>query len=407
MMDLLLTLNAGSSSVKFALFEPGDWGPLRRASGQVEGLNTRAMLHAGLAGAQDKHSRALTTQGPASHREALTAILSWVRANVADARIGAVGHRVVHGGKSFTGPALIDDKVLAVLAALEPLAPLHQPHNVAGILVARATFPGAPQVACFDTAFHRCHPFVADAFALPRHFYDEGIRRYGFHGLSYESVVDRLRHDWPDAISGRIIVAHLGNGASMCAIRDGRSVASTMGFTALDGLPMGTRCGQLDPGVLLYLMTQKGMDAGALSDLLYTQSGLKGLSGLSSDMRELEGSSLPEAREAIDYLVARVRHELGGLAAEMSGVDTIVMTGGIGQHAWRVREKILRDMDWIGLQLDPAANEAGKDLVSKPGSRVRALVIETDEEAMIAQHTMLVSGIDGTRVAAKASRADA
>jgi len=297
-----------------------------------------------------------------------------------------VSHRVVHGGVTLTDPVRVDDALLAQLAQLVPLAPLHQPHNLAGIRAAQAAFPDTPQIACFDTAFHRSHPFVADTFALPRHFYDEGIRRYGFHGLSYEFIARRLRELDPLRAQGRVIVAHLGNGASMCAMMDGRSVASTMGFTALDGLPMGTRCGQLDPGVLLYLMSEKGMDARAISDLLYKESGLKGLSGESHDVRTLEASSRPAARDALAYFTDRGRREIGGLAACLGGIDALVLTGGIGENAARVRSAMLNDMEWMGIAIDHEANLRHEPVISQPGSRVQVRVMATDEERMLAEH---------------------
>jgi acetate kinase len=269
-----------------------------------------------------------------------------------------------------------------------PLAPLHQPHNIAGIRAAREAWPGVLQVACFDTAFHRGHPFVHDTFALPRALYAEGVRRYGFHGLSYEYVSARLRTIAPLQAGGRVVVAHLGNGASMCAIRDGKSIASTMSFTALDGLPMGTRCGQLDPGVILYLLREKKLDVAALSDLLYRESGLQGLSGISHDMRELEASDAPEARQAIDYFISRIRYEFGGLAAALDGVDAMVFCGGIGENSWRVRERVLEGLEWMGIELDRTANRAGTDVISTAASRVRAYVIRTDEEAMLARHAV-------------------
>ena len=307
-----------------------------------------------------------------------------------NANVVAAGHRVVHGGIYYDAPVMVTDEVLAKLQTFVPLAPLHQPQNLAGILAAREAWPHVQQVACFDTAFHRQHPFVNDVFALPRSFYDEGVRRYGFHGLSYEYVTGRLREISPLHAAGRVVVAHLGNGASMCAIRDGHSVASSMGFTALDGLPMGTRCGQLDPGVVLYMMAQKHMDAIAIRDLLYTQSGLKGLSGVSHDMRELEASDKLEAAQAIEYFVFRIRRELGGLAAVLEGIDAIVFCGGIGEHAWHVRERVLEGMEWIGVELDRFANKAGASVISSERSRVRVFVIPTDEEAMIARHTISV-----------------
>ena len=290
----------------------------------------------------------------------MRAILGWLDGVGYTKGIVAVGHRVVHGGPDLTEPMLVDDAALARLRKLIPLAPLHQPHNLAGIEAARAAFPGRPQVACFDTSFHRSHPFVADTYALPRSYYEEGVRRYGFHGLSYEYITRRLFKIAPQIAREDVIVAHLGNGASMCVISNGRSMASTMGFTALDGLPMGTRCGQLDPGVLIYLMTEKKMDAQAISDLLYKESGLKGMSGVSQDMRELEASSSEGAREAIDYFVTRIRRELAGLAACVDGVEGIVFTGGIGEHSARVRKSVSSGLAWMGVELDDEANAAAR-----------------------------------------------
>jgi acetate kinase len=301
--------------------------------------------------------------------------------------VDAVGHRVVHGGVAHGAPLQVTADVMASLRALEPLAPLHQPHNLAGIDAAREAFPDAVQIACFDTAFHRNHPWVNDTFALPRSLYDEGVRRYGFHGLSYEYICSYLKTARPEAHAGRLIVAHLGNGASMCALRDGRSIGSTMGFTALDGLPMGTRCGQLDPGVILYLLSAKGMSPEAISDLLYRDSGLKGLSGISQDMRTLTESDDPRAAQAIDYFVFRIRRELGAMAAVLGGLDTVVFTGGIGENAAVIREKVCAGQDWLGLHVDAVRNRDHAEDISAPGSRVGVLVIPTNEEEMIRRHT--------------------
>jgi acetate kinase len=295
---------------------------------------------------------------------------------------------------------LVDAAAIEKLRRFIPLAPLHQPHNIAGIEAAIKAFPGTPQVACFDTAFHRTHPFVEDTFALPRPYYDEGVRRYGFHGLSYEYIVRTLRRLAPQIAREDVIVAHLGNGASMCAVKNGRSMASTMGFTALDGLPMGTRCGQLDPGVLLYLMVEKKMDAQQISDLLYKESGLKGMSGVSQDMRELEASDNPAARDAIDYFVRRIRRELAGLAATVGGVEGVVFTGGIGEHSARVRKAVLTGMEWMGLVLDDEANEASAQMISTKASPTAIFVIPTDEERMIARHTLETLNTAGSRPAA-------
>ncbi len=387
MPNVLLTLNAGSSSVKFAAFSLSEAGMERLASGQIEGLGATATFSVRSSSGM-KHEFVIDESGGrVDHAVAVGAILDWLEDAHLDKRVIAVGHRVVHGGVDFVAPTIVSESALAKLRSLIPLAPLHQPHNISGIEAALHAFPGAVQVACFDTAFHRSHPFVADAFALPRSFYDEGIRRYGFHGLSYEFIARRLRTVAPLLSTGRVIVAHLGNGASMCAMRDGKSVASTMGFTALDGLPMGTRCGQLDPGVVLYLMTEKGMNAPAISDLLYKDSGLKGLSGISHDMRELEAADSEAARDAIAYFVARIRREMGGLAATIGGLEAVVFTGGIGENGSRVREAVLSDMGWIGVILDRKANNAGAQIISTAQSNVAVFVIKTDEERMIAEHT--------------------
>jgi acetate kinase len=390
MDSLILTLNAGSSSLKFSVFDAGDLPAGALAAGQVEALTTTPRLKARqrTAGGDLVHDRALTSA--VTHAEAVRALLRWMFDAYPQSRLKAIGHRVVHGGIQYASPVIVDDTVLVSLRRLERLAPLHQPHNLAGIEAAREAFPSASQVACFDTAFHRGHPFVSDAFAIPRSLYDEGVRRYGFHGLSYEFVVRQLREVAPADARGNVVIAHLGNGASMCAVRNGVSLASTMGFTALDGLPMGTRCGQLDPGVLLYLMTERGMSAGDLTELLYKQSGLKGLSGVSSDMRDLERSEDPRARDAIAYFVARIRHELGGLAVQLGGLDAIVFTAGIGENSARLREAVLQDLDWLGIELDRAANVSGGPLISTQESPVRAYVLRTDEERMIAEHTLAV-----------------
>ena len=383
----VVTLNAGSSSIKFALFDVEGTAAVPLAIGLAEMLpaERRITVHDGK-GVQT-HTETWSDVG-AFHADALRRILTWRRAAFPDAQVHAAGHRVVHGGLKYTKPVIVTDAVLDDLRALIPLAPLHEPHNIAGILAAREAWPHVEQVACFDTSFHRAHPFVDDVFALPRRFYDEGVRRYGFHGLSYEYVTGKLREIAPLYAAGRVVVAHLGNGASMCAIRDGLSVASTMGFTALDGLPMGTRCGQLDPGVVLYLMQEKKLTAEQISDMLYRESGLLGLSGVSFDMRELEASDKPEAKQAIEYFVFRIRRELGGMAAVLKGIDAIVFCGGIGEHAWQVRERVLEGMEWIGVEMDRMANRASSEVISSDRSRVRVFVIPTDEEAMIARHTL-------------------
>lgn len=384
-MQHVLTLNAGSSSIKFALFD-GASEPIERVRGQVEGLGAVPHLDAEQEGQAVK--QALSAADVRDHDSALASILALLEKTIGKIAIEAVGHRVVHGGVEFAEPVALDDARLKKLEQLSPLAPLHQPHNLSGVRAAQRAFPGALQVACFDTAFHRSHPWVNDTYALPRELYEQGIRRYGFHGLSYEYVTGRLKQIAPLFESGRVVVMHLGNGASMCAIRDGQSVGSSMGFTALDGLPMGTRCGQLDPGVVLYLMQEKGMSAGEVEDMLYRRSGLKGLSGLSQDMRELEAAGTPEAAQAIDYFVYRIRRELGSMAAILSGLDAIVFCGGIGENAWRIRESVCRGFEWLGVELDQTRNQAGDTVISSDRSRARVFVIRTDEEMMIARHTV-------------------
>ena len=328
-----------------------------------------------------------------NHLAAVQAVVHWLNTDFAGSQVVAVSHRVVHGGPAHRVPAPIDEGLLGDLERLVPLAPLHQPHNIAGIRAAQSAFPSARQVACFDTAFHRSHPFVADTFALPRNYYEAGIRRYGFHGLSYEYIVRQLRDHDASVACGRVVIAHLGNGASMCATLDGRSIASTMGFSALDGLPMGTRCGQLDPGVVLYLMSEKGMDASQIADLLYRQSGLRGLSGESHDVRTLEKSSSASARDALAYFVDRGRREIGGLAACLGGIDALVMTGGIGENAVRVRQAMLTDMEWMGIEIDHEANLRNETVISRTRSRVRVLVMKTDEERMLAEHAFEIADI--------------
>jgi len=300
----------------------------------------------------------------------------------------AIGHRVVHGGPDFAAPARIDASVMARLRALAPLAPLHQPHNLAGIEAASEHFPGVPQIACFDTAFHRAHSWEADTYALPPEFHARGIRRYGFHGLSYEWIIRSLAEREPALAAGRVVVAHLGNGSSLCAIRAGRSIDSTMGFSALDGVPMGTRCGQIDPGVLPHLLGSEGMDLGALQTLLYTRSGLKGMSGISQDVRDLEASDDPRAARALSHYCWRVRREIGALAPTLGGLDGLVFTAGIGENAAKLRARLCEGLGFLGIAVDPARNAAQGPEISPPGAPVRVLVMPTHEEAMIARHVL-------------------
>ncbi|UYV37407.1 acetate kinase [Rhodobacteraceae bacterium D3-12] len=378
-MSRVLVLNAGSSSLKFGLFTR-EAEPQAIAAGQVERIGGKAAFKL-----RGEEARALPPEQAGSHQGALAAVLDEIAERFPGAEISAVGHRVVHGGMKFAKPVAITPEVIAGLETLVPFAPLHQPHNLAGIKAALAAFPDALQVACFDTAFHRSHPFVNDAFALPRRFYDKGVRRYGFHGLSYDYIAGRLEEVAPKLAAGKVVVAHLGNGASMCGLSAGRSIASSMGFSALDGLPMGTRPGQLDPGAVLYLMQQEGMNADEIADMLYRQSGLLGLSGISHDMRTLLASDDPHAREAIDYFCFRNRRELGGLAAALHGLDAVVFTGGIGENAAPVRQQICNGLGWIGVEIDPERNAASEMVISSAESRVQVLVIPTNEELVIAR----------------------
>lgn len=388
MSETILVVNAGSSSIKFALFDVGTSGRLAPgAHGQVEGIGTAPRLTVGTGG-----SASIDRPCPkaATHQGALDEIRHWLGEHLRGGVVRAVGHRIVHGGQEFAAPVRIDAAVLAALEQLIPLAPLHQPHNLAVIRAVAESMPEVAQVACFDTAFHRSQPPVAQACALPRQITDMGVRRYGFHGLSYEYIASALPTLAPEVGDGRVVVAHLGNGASMCAMRDGRSVATTMGFTALDGLVMGTRCGALDPGVLLYLMDQRGMDARALERLLYHEAGLLGVSGISSDMRTLLASGEARAAAAVDLFVYRISRELGSLVAALGGVDALVFTGGIGENAATIRARVCTDAAWLGLALDRAANEAGGPCISRSPAPPSAWVVRTDENLMIARHTQRV-----------------
>ena len=381
-MTHVLTLNAGSSSLKTGLFTAGA-APQMLARGLVEKIGGAAYLTLKATDGTVLVDTAL--DGASTHAAALHAALGQLEAHFSGARIAAVGHRVVHGGQAYADPVAITPDVIAALETLVPFAPLHQPHNLAGIRAALEEFPTACQVACFDTAFHSNHPYVNDTFALPRRYYDKGIRRYGFHGLSYDYISGALKALAPTLHQGRVVAAHLGNGASMSGMLAGQTEASSMGFSALDGLPMGTRSGQLDPGVMLYLMEQDGMDSAEISDLLYRKSGLLGLSGESSDMRRLLASDNPHARQAIDYFCFRIRRELGGMAAALDGLDAVVFTGGIGENAAPIREKVCAGMGWIGIDLDSARNAAGETVISADLSRVRVLVLPTNEELVIAR----------------------
>ena len=389
MNNYLLVINAGSSSIKFALYQNNS--SLRQlypdAAGQVEGIGSQPNFSVKSPDGTVLVDRSLSIDEAHSHADAIMLIRGWLEAYFADGTLLAVGHRVVHGGQSFSEPVLIDAEVLAKLDNLVPLAPLHQPHNLSTIRSFLETMPALPQVACFDTAFHRTQPDVAQCFAIPRRFAEEGVRHYGFHGLSYEYIASVLPSLEPTLADSRIIVAHLGSGASLCAMNKGSSMATTMGFSPLDGLVMGTRCGTIDPGVLLYLMDRHNMDARALEQLLYHQSGLLGVSGISNDMRTLLASDDPRAREAIDLFVYRVGREIGSLAAALGGLDALVFTGGIGEHSAEIRAKICYQAEWLGLKLDDSANEATATRISMANSSLSAWIVPTDENLMIARHT--------------------
>jgi acetate kinase len=391
--EAVLVLNAGSSSVKFSLYTAALGEARPRLRGQIEGLQGSPTFVVRDADDSVVHEDGWSDAAALTHGGAITHLLEFLDHELGTTPLGAVGHRVVHGGRDFTLPVKVDASVLTALERLIPLAPLHQPHNIAPMRVIAAHTPALPQVACFDTAFHRAQPPIAQAFALPRAITERGVQRYGFHGLSYEYIASALGEFDAIAARGRVVVAHLGNGASMCAMKDGRSVASTMGLTALDGLMMGTRCGSLDPGVVLYLIDELGMDARAIETLLYRESGLLGVSGLSSDMRTLLASDLPRAREAVDLFVYRFRRELGSMAAALEGLDALVFTGGIGERAVSVRERVCRDAAWLGVEIDPKANAAGGPRISVANASISVWVIPADEERMIARHTRELLGL--------------
>jgi acetate kinase len=388
MTDTILVLNAGSSSIKFSLFAAAGVELAVVADGQIEGIDTNPHFIAKDAAGQTVGEQRWAQGTRLGHDGAVAHIEDWLQVTyAAQHQLAAVGHRVVHGGADYSAPVRIDREVVAQLEKLIPLAPLHQPHNLAPIRILLERAPRLPQVACFDTAFHRSNPPLAQMFALPAELTEAGVRRYGFHGISYEYIASVLPQFDEHAARGKTVVLHLGNGASMCALQAGASVASTMGFTALDGLPMGTRCGAIDPGVLLYLMDERRMDARTIEKLLYNQSGLLGVSGISSDMRTLLASSDPRARLAIDLYCYRIGRELGSLAAALGGLEALVFTGGIGENSAVIRERVCRDAAWLGVTLDPAANAAGGPRLSTPEARTSAWAIPTNEELMIARHT--------------------
>ncbi|MCC6717094.1 MAG: acetate/propionate family kinase [Acetobacteraceae bacterium] len=389
MSDHLLVLNAGSSSLKFAAYTVAGAAPVARFAGQVEGIGAAARFTVrDAAGA----SLAARDEGRLDHGGAVGLVTGWLERAIGGGRVAAVGHRVVHGGADFAAPVQVDATVMAALRALVPLAPLHQPHNLAGIDAAAARFPGVPQVACFDTSFHRSQAWEAQTFALPPRFYDQGIRRYGFHGLSYEFIARTLAAENPALAAGRVVAAHLGNGASLCAMHGGRSVATTMGFTALDGVPMGTRSGALDPGLVLHMITAMDMRPEEVAHLLYHESGLKGMSGISQDVRAIEAAGTEAARRALSHFAWRVRQAIGALAASLGGIDALVFTAGIGEHAAGMRARICEGLDFLGIAVDPARNAAHARDIATDAATTRVLVVRTDEEGMMARHMLDVLG---------------
>jgi acetate kinase len=393
MTDYAVVLNAGSSSLKFSVYQrPQGANWAQESRGQIDGIGTKPRFSAkDGAGAKldDRQLDASVKDGQA----ALETLAAWLRSRHGGARVLGVGHRVVHGGAKYAGPVVVTPEVLSDLRELEPLAPLHQPYNLAAIDAVSERLPGVPQVACFDTSFHRGQPAVAEVIPLPREVRKGGVQRYGFHGLSYEYIASALPDVAPGIAAGRVIVAHLGSGASLCALKNGKSIDSTLGFTALDGLCMGTRPGSLDPGVVLYLFQQLGLSVREVETLLYKKSGLIGISGISNDMRDLLGRSEPTARLAVDYFVYRVAREIGALAAVLHGVDGIVFTAGIGEHSTEVRRRICEASAWLGLDLDPGANDKHGPRISTAGSKVSAWVIPTNEELVIARHTGRLLGL--------------
>ena len=389
MQGCISVVNSGSSSIKFSLFDNVETEDLRLVfGGQVEGIGVAPRFKARNDQGETIEEKTWEHGPDVNHESLMGFIIDWIREN--RQRLGlalvGVGHRVVHGGEAYDRPVRVDPDVLKALETFIPLAPLHQPHNLAPIRAVMKLGPDIPQVACFDTAFHRTNPPVAQLFALPRRLSDQGIRRYGFHGLSYEYIARRLRVLDPEAAGGRVIVAHLGSGASMCAIKDGQSIASTMGFSAMDGLPMGTRPGNLDPGVVLHLIQEKGMSIDELVGLFYKQSGLLGVSGISNDMRVLLESDDTHAKEAIDLFVYRIQRELGSLAAALGGLDALVFTAGVGENAPAIRTRVVEAARWLGLRLDEEANTSRQSKISLPDSPAAVYVIPTNEELMIATH---------------------
>ncbi len=387
MSDGIIVINAGSSSIKFSLFVANYGGEPRLISkGQMEGIGTAPHFVA-KSPSGDKLAEKRWDDGKLGHNELFKHLIDWVEHHLDGAELKVAGHRVVHGGLKYSQPTLLTDAVVKELEQFIPLAPLHQPHNLSPIRALAKVHPDLAQVACFDTAFHRTMPKVAETFAVPRWLTEEGVRRYGFHGLSYEYIASTLGSVDQKAAKGRVVVCHLGNGASMCAIKNGRSMASTMGFTAVEGLPMGTRTGSIDPGVILYLLQEKKMDAKQIEALLYKESGLLGVSGISNDMRVLLESDQEHAKEAVDLFTYRIARELGSLATAVGGLDAVVFTAGIGENSAPVRAKVCQLAAWMGIDLDEAANAANAQRITTAASTVPVYVLPTNEELMIALHT--------------------
>ena len=385
----LLVVNAGSSSLKFSVFHFSENGLQAGLRGQIEGIgnaHARLLVYEG----EHKRERALTA-AEAGTPQAATALLAKAVVEHSDTlQIVAIGHRIVHGGSRYSAPLQLDEEVVSYLESFNPLAPLHQPHNLAVVRAMAQELPDVPQVGCFDTAFHQGHAAVAEMFALPYAMYEAGVRRYGFHGLSYEYIAHALQNIAPEIAQRRVIVAHLGSGASLCALSQGRSVDSTMGFSALDGLPMGTRCGQLDPGVILYLLRERNMTVDDLEALFYKQSGLLGISGISADMRDLLASDEPRAKLAVDYFVFHVAREIAALTATLGGIDALVFTAGIGERSDEIRARVCARLGWLGVVIDEQANKVNAQNISSAKAAVSVWVVPTNEELMIARHTQEV-----------------
>jgi acetate kinase len=397
MDEYALVLNAGSSSLKFCVYHrPGGHSWHLESRGQIEGIGTKPRLSA-KSGDEVKLADQPLSASVRDGRAALDALAGWLRSMYGGARVVGVGHRVVHGGARFDGPVVVTPEILDELRALIPLAPLHQPYNLAAIEAVIERLPGVPQVACFDTSFHRGQPAVAEIVPLPREICRAGVQRYGFHGLSYEYIASVLSHKAPEIAGGRVIVAHLGSGASLCAMKNRKSVDSTLGFTALDGLCMGTRPGSVDPGVILYLFQNLGLSAKEVESILYKKSGLLGISGISNDMRDLLASSEPAAQLALEYFVYRAAKEMGALTAALGGLDGVVFTAGIGENSPEVRRRICEASAWLGVELDREANDRGGPRITTAKSKVPVFVIPTNEELMIAIHAGLLLRVTGTK----------